>query len=761
QFLLLLAGSYHSTGSFWEAERLYRKILEQSPQQIEACLGLADLAMGDAKYQDALPLYERILELEPENLAALSGLAECSKHVSAAKAHVEELRNRHSHNSLIANILTLTEENVSRPLVSIVIPVYNQLHYTRQCIDEIRRSTSNPYELIIINNGSTDGTEEYLDSLLPQSTKVKIQHNRENSGFVNACNQGAELAAGDYLVFLNNDTLPRSGWLEALVNTAETMPGAGAVGAKLLYPDGVLQEAGSLVFSDSTPWNYGKGDDPEKPEYNYIRETPYCSAACLLIRRDLFHEIGGFDGRYSPAYWEDVDLAFEVRKRGLKVVYQPLANVIHFEGITGGTNIHSGYKQYQVRNKEIFREKWADELKRQPGFDRNKLKSASIQNSNPRILVVDHYLPVFDRNSGNHRAYQMMRLVRQADHPLTFVARNGEYQNRYKQELQNLGIETYATDQKHFDSNGYTPSSPPIHWDDLLKQGDYRLAILSRYQNAEIYLPLIRAHSPKTKIVLDTVDVHFLREQRKANLYGTTYLQVHALQIRESELAVCHKADALIAVTEEDASVLRQELGTEKPVWVIPNIHPIEKAPIPFQHRNGLVFVGNFVHPPNSDAMFYFFGQILPLILKELPDIYLYIVGGNSIPLLQSLRSERVIVTGYVPSTRPFLDRSRLSINPLRYGAGMKGKIGEAMAHGLPVVSTTIGAEGFNFQAGTEALIADSAQDFALAVIQGYTDEHLWNKLSENGLHMIEERYSPDAVFPAVRSLLNWNEPLL
>lgn len=753
-FLTLLASSYLSTGNYWNAERLYKKILECSPKNIQACFGLADLALADAKYEDAISFYEQILLSEPENLAALSGLVECAAKLPVAKTIIEQFSKGHPDKKLISDIVASTEKPVSRSMTSIIIPVFNQLNYTMQCIDRIRRNAMKPFEIIVINNGSTDGTEEYLDSM--KSAEFKIQHLKENTGFVNACNEGAKLASGEYLVFLNNDTLPEDGWLEALITAAEKIPNVGAVGAKLLYPDGVLQEAGSLVFSDCTPWNYGKRDDPEKPQYNYIRETPYSSAACLMIRRDLFEQIGGFDQRYSPAYWEDVDLAFEVRKRGLKVIYQPAARIIHFEGITGGTNVNDGYKKYQVRNREIFRKKWAAELKNQPTFDGDKLKSASIQNRNSRILAIDHYLPAIDRNSGNHRSYQFMKLIRRADHPLTFVACNGEYQTRYQNELQSLGIETYATDLMNLDSNGYRPNVAPIQWDHLLKQGDYSLAIISGYKNIAVYLPLIRKHSPATKIALDTVDVHFLREQRKANLYGSDHLHETATQIKEMELTMCKEADALIAVTEEDAAVLSNALGVNKPVFVIPNIHPVEKSPAHFEDRKGLLFVGNFVHPPNPDAMFFFCGQILPMILKELPDLYLYIVGGNSIPLLESLRSEKVIITGYVPSTRPFLDHCRLSISPLRYGAGMKGKIGEALARGLPVISTTVGAEGFQFQNGSEAVIADTPEDFARAVIRAYSDETLWNQLSTNGLNLIEKRFSPDAVLPAVRSLLSW-----
>lgn len=754
-FLTLLASSYLSTGNYWNAERYYKKILECSPKNIEACFGLADLALADANYEEAMKFYEQILATEPENLAALSGLGECAKKYPAAKTFIADLRKSHPDNKLISDIVSYNGKTVSHPKTSIIIPVFNQLNYTKQCIDRIRGNTPGPFEIIVVNNGSTDGTKEYLDSL--QSGEFKIQHLNENTGFINACNQGAKLATGEFLVFLNNDTLPEDGWLEALISAMENIPNAGAVGAKLVYPDGKLQEAGSLVFSDSTPWNFGKGDDAEKPQYNYIRETPYSSAACLLIPRKLFEQIGGFDQRYSPAYWEDVDLAFEVRKRGFKVIYQPAARIIHFEGITGGTNVNSGYKKYQVRNQEIFREKWAAELKHQPVFDADKLKSASIQNRNSRVLAIDHYLPAIDRNSGNHRCYQFMKLIRRADHPLTFVACNGEYQKRHQNELQNLGIETYSTDLMNLDSNGYRPNVAPIHWEHLLKQGEYNLAIISGYRNVAVYLPLIRKHSPSTKIALDTVDVHFLREQRKAKLYGSDHLHETATQIKEMELDMCRQADALIAVTEEDAAVLRNALGIEKPVFVIPNIHPVEKSPVSFQDRKGLLFVGNFVHPPNPDAMYYFCGQILPLIQKEIPDLYLYIVGGNSIPLLQSLRSERVIITGYVPSTRPFLDHCRLSISPLRYGAGMKGKIGEALARGLPVISTTVGAEGFQFQNGTQALIADAPQDFARAVIQAYSNETLWNQLSSNGLRLIEERFSPDAVFPAVKSLLDWH----
>jgi glycosyltransferase involved in cell wall biosynthesis/Flp pilus assembly protein TadD len=380
-------------------------------------------------------------------------------------------------------------------------------------------------------------------------------------------------------------------------------------------------------------------------------------------------------------------------------------------------------------------------------------RQPSSQKSNEHILFVDEYFPMFDRNSGNHRAYQFIQLIHQ-HYPITFLARNGEYQTRYKQELQKMGIETCAVNRNELAAKDYTSPSMLKWWSDFIKRRHFRLAILSRFKTAHTFMPLIRAFSPETKIILDTVDVHFLREQRKANLYGAQPMYEYASETKELELETCNKADGLIAVTDEDAAVLRKEVGSEKAIKVIPNIHPVQKKIAPFKERRDLLFIGNFAHPPNSDAVYYFCGQILPSILKKLPDLYLYIVGGNSSSLLQNLASDRIILTGYVPSTRPFLNHCRLSVNPLRYGAGMKGKIGEAMAHGLPVISTTIGAEGFHIQNGNDALIADTPEQFSEAVFHAYTNENLWNTLSKNGLRKVAESYTPEAVAPLVTSLL-------
>jgi O-antigen biosynthesis protein len=225
-----------------------------------------------------------------------------------------------------------------------------------------RSKPSISFEVIVVNDASTDDTSQ----ILSQIAGIRVLTNSQNLGFIGSCNRGAAKASGKYICFLNNDTQVLPGWLENLISTMEENRRVGAVGAKLIYPDGNLQEAGGVVWDDARAWNYGKFSDrlesANEPEYNYLRQVDYCSAACLLVRRDLFLQIGGFSQLFFPAYYEDTDLCFELRKLGYKVLYQPHSVVIHYEGVTAGVNPANGIKQNQIINRRRFLIKWQAEL---------------------------------------------------------------------------------------------------------------------------------------------------------------------------------------------------------------------------------------------------------------------------------------------------------------------------------------------------------------------------------------------------------------
>lgn len=249
----------------------------------------------------------------------------------------------------------LSFPETDQPEVSIIIPVYNQFEYTYNCLKSIRKNAGHlDYEIIIADDGSTDLTGRITDI----ASGVRVIKTEKNSGFLLNCNNAAHHARGKYLMFLNNDTQVRPGWLAELKDILDRDETIGMTGSKLIYPDGRLQEAGGILWNDASASNYGNGYSPEDPEYNYVKEVDYSSGASLMIRHSLWDEIGGLDARYAPAYYEDANLAMEVRNHGFKVVYQPFSEVVHFEGISNGKDIRKGVKQNQTKNRAVFFEKW-------------------------------------------------------------------------------------------------------------------------------------------------------------------------------------------------------------------------------------------------------------------------------------------------------------------------------------------------------------------------------------------------------------------
>ena len=255
--------------------------------------------------------------------------------------------------------------------VSVVIPSYNGAALTEACLNALAETLPCDFrgEVIVVDDCSSDDTGSRLAGWLDRHPrmKVKVLRNAQNSGFLTTCNNGAAAATGDYVVLMNNDTLPQRGWLEPLLRTFRDYPDAGAVGCKLVYPDGRLQEAGGVVFEDGTAANFGKFDyQLDLPLYNHVREVDYVTGALIMTPRALFNELGGLDTRYRPIYYEETDYCFRLRDRGYKVYYQPQSVVIHLEGVTCGTDTGSGQKRYQVVNREKFVDRWRHALRRQP-----------------------------------------------------------------------------------------------------------------------------------------------------------------------------------------------------------------------------------------------------------------------------------------------------------------------------------------------------------------------------------------------------------
>jgi len=577
----------------------------------------------------------------------------------------------------------------------------------------------------VVDDESSDETSAMLAGI----SGITVLRNDENMGFIKTCNRGAEAANGEYLVLLNNDTEVTAGWLRAMRDTFTEFPDAGMVGAKLLYADNGLQEAGGIVWQDGSAWNFGRRDDPSKPEYSYCRRVDYCSGACLMLPLADFRALNGFDELYVPAYYEDTDLAFRIRDTGKQVYFQPNARVYHFEGISSGTDLTSGMKQYQVVNRDKFFERWQQTLASHRPNGKLPLLEKD-RGADQRILVIDARVLMPDQDSGSLRMFNVLKILRNMGHKVTFVPSNLHYDPHYTPLLQAAGIECRNR-----------PHETLI--EDYLEQhgSEFNTVILSRADYADRYINPVREHCPAARIVFDTVDLHFLREQREAELSGKEEDMNSATLRKVQELNIARKADITLVVSPVEIELFREE-APDVDVRLLSNIHSIYPTAGSFAERQDILFIGGYEHPPNVDAMTWFLDEIMPRVVEANPAIRLHIVGGHLPEALAARANDNVLIDGFVADITPLFNSIRLSIAPLRYGAGVKGKINSSLSYGVPMVATSMAAEGMGLVHEKDILIADDPEAFAREVVRLYDDEALWQQLSVAGKQNIEDRFS-------------------
>ncbi len=349
-----------------------------------------------------------------------------------------------------------------------------------------------------------------------------------------------------------------------------------------------------------------------------------------------------------------------------------------------------------------------------------------------RVLVIDHRILTPDRDSGSVRMFAILKVLREMGHELTFASDSAERSPRHEAEIGRLGaVVLHGRDEiaAHLAAEGHR----------------YRFALLARPEVIDRYLPSVRAYAIHATVLYDTVDLHWVRFQRGAETTGNAALWLEAERFRVIERLGARCADVVLAITPQERATLLAEAPGAR-VEIVPNIHAIRPSQVPWSKRSGLMFIGGFEHLPNVDAVEWFVAKILPLVHRELPDAVLHVVGSDPPAALERLHTASVRIEGYVQDPGPLFDSSRVFVAPLRYGAGMKGKIGHAMSQGLPVVTTAVGAEGMQLAHGENALVADDPESFAASVVRLYRDEALWSKLATAALAHVERNFSEEAV---------------
>ncbi|MBQ9936529.1 MAG: glycosyltransferase [Lachnospiraceae bacterium] len=663
------------------------------------------------------------------------------KHSPVAKAAKVPVRAARKIKQSVAENKTihkLVVPEFSKPKVSIIIPVYNQFDYTYECVKSIIKNTKKvKYEIIIGDDVSTDKTVDISKYI----KGINVIRNKENLKFLLNCNNAAKYARGKYILFLNNDTKVTDGWLSSLVELIESDSTIGMVGSKLIYPDGRLQEAGGIIWKDASAWNYGNGQDPEKPEFNYVRDVDYISGAAIMLSKKLWNKIGGFDEDFAPAYCEDSDLAFQVREQGYRVVYQPASVVVHFEGVSNGTDTSTGLKHYQIVNNDKLKTKWAHRLKDHYPNGECVLKAKDrCFGDKKTILFIDHYVPQFDKDAGSRTVYQYVKMFVKKGYAVKFIGDNFFKHEPYTTVLNKMGVEVL---------HGPWYAEHIFEWlEDNKDCIDY--VFMNRPHISEKYIDFFKEHM-NAKIIYYGHDLHFLRINREYELTGEEDKKQEALSWKTKEMELMHKADVVYYPSYIEADLIKEIDANINVKALVPYVYDeFKEANRDSSKNKGILFVGGFSHTPNVDAVNWFVKEVYDKI-RDKKDIPFYIAGSNPPDEILAYNGNGIDVKGFVSDEEleALYNNCKLVVVPLRYGAGVKGKVVEAIYNGVPIITTSVGAEGIP-DTDKILVVKDEPTDFAKAVLELYDDNNRLDKISANMQKYIKENNSIDAAWDVV-----------
>lgn len=629
------------------------------------------------------------------------------------------------------------------PEISIILVLHNRAELTLQCLYSILQSYSRPFEVIIVDNASSDETE----CLLKRVDGVRLIQNKQNLHYVLACNQASKEAKGDYLLLLNNDAQLQAHSIVSALATLESSEDIGAVGGKIILPDGTLQEAGSIIWSDGSCLGYGRGALPQNPAFMFRRDVDYCSAVFLLTKRDLFLANGGFDQAYVPAYYEETDYCVKLWRKGKRVVYDPDVTVWHHE-LASSTSSEAAI-DLQTKHRVPFVARHHDWLERQllPSPVNILAARSRRRKDAKRILILDDRVPHRWLGSGFPRSNRIVRELVKLGHEVTC------YPLTYCQEDWATVYEDLPREVEVMIDLGLPLLEPFLNE----RAGYYDIVFISRPHNMSNLDSLIGSRVfAGTTVIYDAEALFAFRYIEQKQLQGRKVSCEDRQKILDKEIDMAKGCDRVVSVSKrESQEFLKSGL---KAVYTLGHALDVEPTPNDFDARKHILFVGAIHNPdlPNADAVLWFSRKILPKIQKALgTELNLIVVGLMHPDVEEQLDKRSIQVKGIVKDLTSFYNECRIFVAPTRFSAGLPHKIHEAAAHGLPVVATASTGYQLGWDHGVDLLLAENEESFAAACVRLYQDRDLWQRLRQNALKRVAIECSPESFAEQLKAVVD------
>ena len=705
----------------WKIAGLYRRLgnlLTRSRSTSENLKVEENASSGNIEEVNALASSEQKAESTKKKNAASPRLG------NAKKAYDEKAKEE-------LDVLLNSSERLVFPKakdikLSIIIVLYNQAHLGLLCFKSLLDHANVNFELVIIDNASKDRTKD----LLARIDNAEIIRNDKNLGFVEAVNQGGEIAKGQYILLLNNDAIIQEKALSNAIRTMDSDSNVGAVGGKIKLINGTLQEAGSIIWNDGSCLGYGRGENPNDPKFNFKRQVDYCSGAFLLLRNADFSRLGGFDTDYAPAYYEESDFCIRLQKFGLKIIYDPSVEIVHYEFASSGNTTDA--LSLQKRNRKILLGKHSEWLATKHAPTQEKVLLARSANDFENILLIDDRVPHPALGSGYPRCADILNSLASFDYNITLFPLQfpiDDWKSCY--ETLDHSIEIILNQGK----SGL---------DSFLRsrEGFFQYIIISRVHNMEFLRSLAKDNRgllDNAKIIYDAEALTASREIIRRSLQGRGVTSDKQVEMIRSEMEKCSMADSVIAVSEQEAQAYKNH-GMQN-VHVLGHKISANPGDNTFINREGLLFVGALRDEgsPNVDSLLWFCINVLPLIEKKLENIKIYVVGDLGAPSLFTIKKENLSFLGQIKDLSEIYNRCRVFIAPTRFAAGIPHKVHHATANGIPCVTTELLANQLRWTPEKELLVGKTSYAFAAECIRLHEDQNLWENIRKNGLKAVEK----------------------